>query len=196
MVTTIRYLSHPQVDIDPAVPVPQWGLSTVGKSRVVALARSGWLGGTTQVVSSAERKAIETARPLAKVLNVVPEVRAAMHENDRSATGFLPPEEFQRVADRFFVEPGESVRGWERAVDAQQRIVREGEIVLARDRDGDVLFVGHGGVGTLLYCHLADLPIARAHDQPDGGGSYFSFEKTGRRILHGWWPMEQAPPAC
>jgi broad specificity phosphatase PhoE len=31
------------------------------------------------------------------------------------------------------------------------RIVREVEHILARNRAGDVLFVGHGAVGTLLF---------------------------------------------
>jgi hypothetical protein len=48
-----------------------------------------------------------------------------MHENDRSATGFLPPDEFETVANRLFAEPLVSIRGWERAIDAQLRIVRE-----------------------------------------------------------------------
>jgi broad specificity phosphatase PhoE len=67
-----------------------------------------------------------------------------MHENDRSATGFLPPDEFETVANRFFAHPLVSIQGWERAIDAQLRIVREVEHVLARNRAGDVLFVGHG----------------------------------------------------
>lgn len=28
-----------------------------------------------------------------------------MHENDRSATGFLPPPEFEAVANQFFANP-------------------------------------------------------------------------------------------
>ena len=44
-------------------------------------------------------------------------------ENDRSATGFLPREEFWATADLFFAHPTESIRGWERAIDAQARIV-------------------------------------------------------------------------
>ncbi|MGY4292614.1 hypothetical protein ACVWXN_000709 [Bradyrhizobium sp. i1.4.4] len=52
----VRYLTHPQVQIDPAVPVPQWGLSSVGRARAEALANAGWLASTTQIVSSAERK--------------------------------------------------------------------------------------------------------------------------------------------
>src|SRR5689334_21041585 len=153
MSTLVRYLTHPQVRIDPTAPVPAWGLSHIGHRRVQSLVSAGWLQGTTQVVASAERKALQTAEPIAAALNIEIEVREAMHENDRSSTGFLPPCEFEIVADRFFAEPGNSVRGWERAADAQARIVREVEVVLNRDQLGDVLLVGHGAVGTLLYCH-------------------------------------------
>ena len=190
MTVHIRYLTHPQVKIEPAVPVPSWGLSDVGRIRTEALANAGWLSKTTQVISSGERKAIETAAIIAGQLNVTVEVRDAMHENDRSTTGFLAPDEFERVADQFFAEPLVSIRGWERAIDAQLRIVREVERVLARNRSGDVLFVGHGAVGTLLFCHYSGLAIARAYDQPAGGGHCFTLVKDGRRVLHPWRRME------
>jgi hypothetical protein len=61
----VRYLTHPQVQIDPAVPVPQWGLSPVGRARTEAVASDTWLANTTQIVSSGERKAIETAEIIA-----------------------------------------------------------------------------------------------------------------------------------
>ncbi|MGY8632336.1 histidine phosphatase family protein [Bradyrhizobium sp. 14AA] len=187
----VRYLTHPQVQIDPNVPVPQWGLSLIGRTRTEALAQARWLASTTQIISSGERKAIETAEIIAATLGVTIEMREAMHENDRSATGFLKPDEFEEVADQFFAEPHLSVRGWERAADAQARIVREAEEVLARDRPGDVLFVGHGAVGTLLFCHIAGHPIDRVHDQPAGGGHVFAFTREARQILHGWRRLEE-----
>jgi len=91
----VRYLTHPQVRIDPGAPVPSWGLNEVGKARTEALANSGKLSGTTQVICSGERKAIETAEIIAAKLHVGVEVREPMHENDRSATGFLVPGEFE-----------------------------------------------------------------------------------------------------
>jgi broad specificity phosphatase PhoE len=194
-VSRVRYLTHPQVDIDPAVPVPEWSLSAVGRDRVAALAAAGWLSGTSEIIASAERKAIETAAILGAALGLSVEVRQAMHENDRSATGFLPPAEFDAVADAFFAIPTVSVRRWERAIDAQARIVREMEAVLDRAPRGDVLVVGHGAVGTLLLCHYLDIPISRTHDQPAGGGNYFTFFTSGRRVLHSWRPMEVAPSA-
>ena len=161
------------------------------------LANASWLANTTQIISSGERKAIETAEIIAVRLGIMVEIREAMHENDRSATGFLKPAEFEEVADQFFAQPHLSVRGWERAVDAQARIVREAEAVLARNGPGDVLFVGHGAVGTLLFCHTAGHPIDRVHDQPAGGGNCFAFAREGRRVLHGWRRMEELdrPPA-
>lgn len=195
MTAVVRYLTHPQVQIDPATPVPDWGLSQAGRARVRTLIDAGWLAGARLVVSSAERKALETAEPIASALGAALETREAMGENDRSATGFLPPPEFERVADRFFAEPERSVRGWERAIDAQARIVRATEAALAAAPEGDVLLVGHGAVGTLLYCRLAGVPVSRDQDQPGGGGCYFSFERKGLRPLHAWRRWEE-PPGC
>ncbi len=146
---------------------------------------------TRRIISSTETKAVETASILAGALGLELETRAAMHENARSATGFLEPGEFETVANRFFAEPGKSVRGWERAVDAQARIVREVETVLADHQGGDVLIVGHGGVGTLLYCHFAGLPISRDHDQPPGGGNFFTVQRESCKVRHPWRPMEE-----
>jgi broad specificity phosphatase PhoE len=193
METLVRYLTHPQVAIDPTIPVPRWGLSALGRRRVTALGASGWLAGTAEIISSGERKAIETAEILASALGLSVEIREAMHENDRSATGFLPPDEFETVADTFFADPNISVRGWERAIDAQARIVREAEAILTRGQLGDVLVVGHGAVGTLLFCHYSQIPISRAHDQPPGGGNYFTFRRNDRHVLHSWRAIEVAP---
>lgn len=193
---TVRYLSHPQVTIDPDRDVMSWSLNDIGRRRVARLARSNLLGGTTVVISSAEQKALETARPLADALGCAFEVRERMHENDRSATGFLPPEVFERTADRFFAEPDASVRGWETARSAQRRIVGEVETCLRAFPGGDVLFVGHGGVGTLLYCHLAGCPISRDHDQgPGGGGCYIEYPSERPETVSRWRPMEALIPA-
>lgn len=192
MTVLARYLTHPQVAIDPQRDIPLWHLSESGYARVAALVARQALVGTTRVISSDETKALETARPLAELLGCPVEIRPAMHENDRSATGVLPPEEFERTADRFFAMPDQSVRGWETARAAQQRIVAEVEACLADAPTGDILFVGHGGVGTLLYSALMGLPISREYDQgPGGGGNWFAFPLDTRKPLSGWQPMER-----
>ncbi len=185
------YLSHPQVAIDPAVPVPDWGLSPLGRARAEAFAGHAALDGAGRIIASRERKAIETAEILAAPRGLAVEIRDALHENDRSATGFLPPAEFEAVADRFFAEPEASIRGWERAADAQQRIVTAVMGLLAERTDIPLtLFVGHGGVGTLLQCHAAGGPIDRRFDQKAGGGNLFLFEHPPFRLLTRWQSME------
>lgn len=187
-----RYLTHPEVNIDPDVAVTEWGLTDRGRARIQRLVTSKALLGITRVVSSAERKAIETADLIAQAMRLSVEIRPRMHENDRSATGYLPKDEFEAVADRFFAEPTQSVRGWERAIDAQRRIVAEVEETLALPPAGDILYVGHGGVGTLLHCWLSGLPIDRKHDQPGGGGGcMFSFSLSDRKPLGGWQLIEE-----
>jgi broad specificity phosphatase PhoE len=153
-VTTARcvFITHPDVLVDPVVPVPQWPLSERGRARDLG-------------------------------------------ENDRSSTGYLPPPEFERVADAFFAEPHVSARGWERAIDAQRRIVNAVERI-ARDPagGGTVAIVSHGAVGALLQCHLASAPISRRWDQPgSGGGHWFAFTAEPVALCSHWHALD-APP--
>lgn len=184
----VHFITHPEVVIDPLVPVPDWALSEVGIARMVRAWEQGWLARARSVYCSGERKAREAAALVAEPLGLVPVVIEALGENDRSATGYLPQREFEAVADVFFARPNESVRGWERAVDAQRRIVDAVErAIAAAPGAGDVAIVSHGGVGALLLCHLTGVPIGRAADQPGGGGgNVFCFDKATRRVRSGW----------
>jgi broad specificity phosphatase PhoE len=184
------YISHPQVAIDPAVAVPDWGLSALGRERALVAAAAGWAGQIGRFVASGERKAIETAEILAAG-RVSIETDHTMGENNRSATGFLTPDAFEAAADAFFANPQESFCGWERAIDAQARIVAAVERVLAEhDCHTPIAFIGHGGVGTLLKCHLKGEPISRSGDQPAGGGNLFAFRLADRAVTCDWTAME------
>lgn len=185
------YITHPQVRIDPNVAVPQWGLSEIGRQRAIQSATSPWAAALTRIVSSEETKAIETAEILARSAGLSVEVVHGTGENDRSATGFLPPDRFEEAADWFFAHPTESFRGWERAIDAQTRISAHVSTILAsHDPTKPIAFVGHGGVGTLLKCRLQGQPIDRRHDQPGGGGNLFAFRLADRIVTCDWTAME------
>lgn len=186
------YITHPQVEIDPTIPVPEWGLSERGRARTRQASQLPWATTLQRIVSSSQRKAVETAEILAEIAGLAIETMPGLHENDRSATGFLPPPEFEAAADWFFAHPDESFKGWERAVDAQSRIVSVVTRILdEHDPDVPIAFVGHGGVGTLLKCRLAGMPIARGHDQPAGGGNLFAFSLADRIVTCDWTPMEE-----
>ena len=212
MTPTFYFITHPDVVIDPLVPVPRWPLSERGRERMRRGLRQPWVADLGAIYCSTEQKSIEAAQILALHRGLDMVQVHALGENDRSATGFRPPPEFEQLANRFFAEPTRSVEGWETAADAQARIVdavagiasdhalrvqpNQPEAAVAgsvkpaqpiRRRPDAVAIVSHGAVGTLLYCHLAGEPINRRRDQPaNGGGNFFAFSLSPPRA-HGWW---------
>jgi broad specificity phosphatase PhoE len=188
----IHFITHPEVMIDPAVPITDWPLSPVGIRRMRLALERQWITGVQSVFSSAERKAMDAASLLAEKIGHRPIVVEGLGENNRSATGYLPKAEFEAVANEFFACPEESVRGWERAADAQRRIVDAVERVISMaPNEGDIAIVSHGGVGALLLCHLKGVSITRSEDQPGGGGgNVYSFDGSDRRLLSGWRRIE------
>ena len=188
MARHVHFITHPDVLIDPAVPVPDWPLSERGRTRMQAVLGQPWAPRLRSLFCSTERKARDGAAILAEALGLSVTEIEGLGENDRSSTGYLPKLEFEAMADAFFARPQESVRGWERAADARRRIVAAvDEVLLRAPAEGDIAIVSHGGVGALLLCHLQGRPISRAADQPAGqGGHHYAFTAENRRLLHGW----------
>lgn len=182
------FVSHPEVVVDPSVPIERWHLQPSGIERMRRFAGREALSGLTEIWASTETKAIEAAGILAGRWGLGVRVMAELGENDRSATGFLPPAEFERVADAFFARPDDSVRGWERAVDAQSRILGAVRAIVQRHADGDLAIVAHGAVGTLLLSALAGRAISRAEDQPFQG-HVWSADLPDLTIRQGWEPI-------
>jgi broad specificity phosphatase PhoE len=179
------FVTHPEVVIDPARPIERWILAPAGIARARAFAESGVLDGVTAVRASREAKAIEAAGVIAGRLGLGVAVDEGLGENGRSSTGFLPPAEFEATADAFFARPEESVRGWERAVDAQARVRAALARAVAAQGPGDLAVVAHGGVGTLLLCALLGEPIGRERDQPFQG-HYWRATLPELSVVHGW----------
>jgi broad specificity phosphatase PhoE len=184
-VSIAYFVTHPEVVVDPGTPVPQWHLSDKGIHRMRAFASLPDLAKLSAIWASTETKAIEAAGILAGHFGLPVGVHHALHENDRSATGFLPPAEFEQMADAFFARSKESVRGWERAVDAQDRVAAAVNDILQSFSGESIAFVAHGGVGTLLLCKYLGGPITRDMDQPFQG-HFWAFEVATRRVIHPW----------
>lgn len=192
----IIFLSHPEVIVDPSTPVPDWGLSEKGRSRMISFCQSrAVLANFTTVFTSCEKKAVDCGQ-IAHEIWSVPHVEiASLGEIDRSATGYLPPAEHSAVGREAFEHPDQSVRGWEPAVVAQRRIISALEQVCndPRAQMGDILIVSHGGVGLLLLCHLLAEPITRRRVmQNPGGGCYYTIDFRTRLVLTLWQDMDGA----
>lgn len=186
--TTVYFVTHPEVNIDPNVPVPAWSLSDKGKERINAFCARPELSNVTDVFVSDERKALDCAETFKQTHGVDFTIDPSLGENDRSSTGYVAPPRFWEIVSEFFAKPDESILGWERAADAQSRIKSAIRHCLAsRKGDGDVVVFSHGGVGTLLLCVLMDQPISNDFGQPiGGGGCFFVFEAGTNRLIDGW----------
>ena len=198
--TLAYFVTHPDVQIDPAVPITAWPLSERGRTRMRGMLDLPWVSSLAQIFCSEEQKAIDGAEIIAASTGLPVSVIPSLGENDRSATGFLPPEEFWGVVEEFFAHPETRVRGWESAAHARARVVAGvDEGLAATGPDESVVFVAHGGVGGLLLSHLKQMPISRDHDQPpaepgsppgSGGGYYFAFDRSSRVLHHEWQPID------
>ena len=177
------WVSHPEVTVEPAVRIQDWGLSAVGRARAARIA--ALLPQPLRIVSSRERKALDTAKVIAGQWGTAYEVDEDLGEMDRSATGYLDPSEFEPTVDAFFADPHRSVRGWERAIDAQARVERAVRRITAQTPDRGIVFVAHGGVGALLLASLRGERISRGFDQPAMGSS-FTFDPQDWSALSSW----------
>jgi len=191
--STVYFITHPDVNIDPDMAVTEWSLSDRGMMRMKQMLTRDWVKSIKHIYSSTERKAIDGAEVLSEHLQLPAKHFEALGENNRSSTGYLPAKEFELLADEFFSKPLESVRGWETAQSAQSRIVKEVNRIIELTKDDEpIAIVSHGAVGTLLLCHLNHWPISRKHDQPsNGGGNYFCFESKTFVVKHNWLAIDE-----
>ncbi len=165
----ILIITHPEVSIDPSIPITDWGLSEVGRKRATEFAPSEVMSNVTQIWTSGERKARETGKIIGAPRTLPVKTHLGLGENDRSATGYLPREDFEVAADAFFARPEISYRGWETALEAQMRIHRTVTEIIQMHNTGDLAIVTHGAVGTLLWCACSGRSIDRKFDQPSQG---------------------------
>ena len=191
----VIYITHPEVIIDPAIPVPQWTLSALGAERMRLFSRDPALAAAKSIWCSTQTKAQVGAGILSEALSLPVFELEALGENDRTSTGYVAPPRFWELVDAFFSNPDDSVEGWETARHAQARTMLAIEQVITNAPDGDILIVGHGGVGRLALASLKGEPIERSVEQP-GQGSWFSFDRRTLRLhSSSWKPLPRDPYA-
>jgi len=144
------------------------------------------------VYASTERKAMDGGAIVAERLGLSYDTDKDLGENDRSSTGFIAPPEFWDVVREFFGNSHESIRGWERAIDAQTRIVNAiGRILREDETSGDIVVVSHGGVGCLLTAHLQRVEIGKeSRPSHPGGGCFIRIDRDSFALTQDWRTIE------
>lgn len=192
--TYALYITHPEVILEDSAPSTRWHLSPRGRDRAAAFALSEAMRPIRLMIVSSETKTIEMAELLAA--SGAKRVTAEnFHENERPATGLLPPDQFEARMGALYADPLVSAGGWETLAATTGRIVTAIRNASRQYADSAPLaFIGHGTVGTALKCALAGRPAARHEDQrlmaEPGGGNIFAFSLPGLTLLTDWVAME------
>ncbi len=189
---SLIFITHPEVVINPDQPIPEWPLNATGRARMERFAGLLADRDVCAVHASTERKAMDGAAIVAQRRGLPCRTHEDLGENDRSSTGYIAPPEFWEVVREFFGRPHESIRGWERAIDAQTRIVNAiGRILREDETSGDIVVVSHGAVGCLLTAHLQKVEIGReSRPQQPGGGCFIVVDRDTFTLRQDWRAIE------
>lgn len=155
--------SLPEVRSDQ--PPHEWALSEEGRRRCIPLAQHR----DASIISSPERKAVETAELVAQHIATQFDILPGLQENDRTDLGLLPPAEYQALLRAFFEQPDRLVMGKETAKQARERFRAAIESGLCQHTDSDLIVIAHGVVITLFVSaatELAPLPLWESLGMP------------------------------
>lgn len=146
-------IRHAPVELDLAVPSERWTLSAEGRELAERLAALPILADLQAVWSSPEPKAQATAQPLVHRHGTAFLIHPHLSELQRGPTNLPDHEAYEAAVRQTFANPATSSGGWERACDAQRRIIT-GVNEIAAQASGPVAIVSHGLVLSLLVAHL------------------------------------------
>jgi broad specificity phosphatase PhoE len=143
-------IKHARPMVDPAVSAEQWRLSDEGREKCRPLADALRGYDFAEIVSSAEPKAVETARILGQALSKPTRTADGLEEHDRRNVPHMESRDFISLIALFFKEPDRLVLGDESADEAYGRFADAVDAVIADAPQGDVAIVTHGTVIALF----------------------------------------------
>jgi broad specificity phosphatase PhoE len=148
-------VKHAAPQVEPGVAPEQWRLSDRGRASVAPLAAAVGAHPPSLVISSTERKAVETAELIAQALGVDSQTAPGLHEHDRSNVPQLRSSEFISMIELFFRRPTERVLGSETARQAEERFTIALGAVAEAHAEQDIAVVSHSTVIALLLARLS-----------------------------------------
>lgn len=159
MMTSVIMVRHGQPEIDPSQPAADWPLSEAGReaTRELALVIGRFAPG--RIVTSPERKAMETGDEIAAVLNLQVATDHDLREQGLINLPYLSDDAFRQAVRTHFLRPDEIVLGGESARDAGARLARAIDNV--REHSSETLrpsiFVTHGRVLSSFLSRLTGM---------------------------------------
>ncbi len=187
--TKLVFITHPAVEIDPQISINQWQISQDGQKQIENLLKYPFWEEVDVIYSSQEGKALNTAKQIrahfAGLKSPAPEGTFDLHEIDRSATGVLPKEVYDKAIEEFYQNPDKSYKGWETANAAKERITKVVTQIMEDNAGKTVAIVGHGATGTLLACRIKKIEPSFAED-PHTNGCIMTCDWDKKTVLSPW----------
>jgi broad specificity phosphatase PhoE len=154
MDNTFIFIRHAHTQIDSKVPVSKWNLSTKGKFQSEMITKKPQFLKADVLISSDEKKAIDTLKPLARKLKKGTSSYRELNELFRDRGGFLSKESFSFVRKYAFKNPDKSKNHWELASNALSRFSEKIEEIDMAYENRTIIVVAHGIVLNLYFANL------------------------------------------
>jgi broad specificity phosphatase PhoE len=129
----------------------EWVLSENGEEQVEQLARQSFWDEIKLIVSSPEKKALATVHSIALERRMPLLIRDELRELKRTSERI---DDYEARVLEVFEKPALSIGGWERAADAQARIIACFEELVQAHGESPFAIVSHGMVLSLLLATL------------------------------------------
>jgi broad specificity phosphatase PhoE len=156
-------IKHSKPLVNPDRPSDQWELGDEGRGRAAKLAEVLRPYALTEIVSSTEPKAKQTADVVAEALGLTCRTQDGLHEHDRRNVPHMDSREFISAIAQFFRQPRRLVLGSESADQAYKRFADAVDDIVqgSADGPGDIAIVTHGTVISLFaYRRAQEDPFA------------------------------------
>ncbi|GAB4307517.1 MAG: histidine phosphatase family protein [Phototrophicales bacterium] len=143
-------IKHAMPKIDPQHASAMWELGRDGINGSKIFGQKLKTRHVTRIITSHEKKAIQTGMIAAQVLGVPCVARDYLHEHDRRGVPYYDRDTFYKMVKRFFDVPDQLVFGHETADAARQRFETAVKAALTEFPEDRLAIVAHGTVITLF----------------------------------------------
>jgi broad specificity phosphatase PhoE len=157
MNNSIFFLRHAITIIDEDTPVEKWEIAKKGKEKMSKIVGSGIFDEIDIVVSSKEKKAIQTATFVAERLGKEIITYSDYNELRREGGYITSKSEYEKQVRLIFEEGSSEIKEWEIARNALDRIIKVTDLIDNQYSNMKILVVSHGIILSLYFGHLLNV---------------------------------------
>lgn len=148
------HLRHAETKFDNSVPSSKWILSENGQKQAEALIEKKIFSNIDLIITSREKKAYQTAFPLAQKLNLPISQYKELNELFRDKEELLTNKEYINYVNKTLTNIQKPVGKWESGISALTRFSKKINEINSRFSSKNILIITHGLVINLYFAKL------------------------------------------